>query len=1011
MSDLATIGVKADTSDLSKLQTELGKTAAAGGKVDKSLDGAEKSMKKMDKAAKDASKSMGQNSRKIGMASVQVEQFVGSVQGGQDALRAFSFQATDLGIVLGAPLVGVIVGLSAAIIGPLYTALTGSSDLVEDFTVDIDELTSSIGKLSELSAAQSAVAIIDITKNLNDLSKEAGESGDKITELSKKIDSGFASTSGRRQVKLTREELKELNEELLREKANLDKINQTSEASRSALVQLTSGIDISKKALDGHATSLESVSKSLEAQIIAMRDGAEASLEYNVAQTLGLKAGEEIPPNIQAQIDMITLLTKKKKEASEADKLIAEMRKEELINERELDALINKVDDFGGAWTRTGNAMIDAFGDTVDILADYEKRMSRIADLQDDLNEERKGYADGTEDAIKIDSELAELNEESLKAQVGGYAQLAGAVGDYFDEKTAASRAALALEQTLTAIELVLTAKKTAAKVAEGAAAMFAALGPFGFAAVAGMVAVMASFGFSGGGGGSSGSTGTVLGGGESQSTANSGERLEEIMVAQLGELRGIRGELSGVQQQSQGLLSDLFKVDFGFREIKDRTENLLENSFDAMNDVFFKDGKAPFQGALEGIFNSVEATIGESVSSLGLSVKGGLSDFVFSVGNISFDELDADAAQERLDNIISHQSDLLTEQMIPSIMQFQKAGEGAFETLVRVSQEQAVFNDALDIMGMSLSNVGAIMQIEVAQAVIELTGGLESFSDLIGEFFDEFLSEEEQFSHITKSLTEAFGSLGLSMFDSRDSFKDYITGLDLTDEAQQRLYAGLLELVPALDEYYDTIEDRQQEALDAELELIEEAKNARLTALYTEQSMLQSVVSKFLPSAQSTAITAEAALAAARSGDFTLANQLTPTAVSSSNYGSSTEFALAQARQAAVLAEIGQLAELELTDTEYEISLLETQNDILEEINANIINQALIGGESNQATQTASVAQSSEQMAATQEEVKYMTESMTRNISEMRNDINQIKNNGLSVFTLGDDVVATTSV
>ena len=1034
MADLTTIGFKAETSGLTKAQQELTKTAAAGQKVDKSLEGAERQLKSTSKAAKQASSATGGLSRKMGMAGVQVEQFVGQVQGGGNALRALSYQATDLGLVLGAPLAGVVVGLGAALVSALVPALGATSN-------EIDELIDSIKELREESALtkeQAAVLNLAEKERIKTASMTIASNEQERASLEKKIkaydaavaqldkDIAKGKEAGRtnsdlimlrgreiHQIEVEVGKRSELVESLDKTVAKqqvaakvIEKSSAQMELNNSLIGKSKSEIDKKNEADQKLIEITQRVSSSLEAQVIALRDGAEASLEYNVAQTLGLKAGEEIPANIQTQIDMITLLTKKKKEASEADKLIAEMRKEELINERELDALISKVDDFGGAWTRTGNAMVDAFGETVDVLADYEKRMSSIADLQDDLNEKRKDYADGTEGAIKIDSALAELNEESLKAQVGGYAQLAGAVGDYFDEKTAASRAALALEQTLTAIELVLTAKKTAAKVSEGAAAMFAALGPFGFAAVAGMVAVMASFGFSGGSGGSSGSAGTVFGSDDpSESAIKSNERLEDIQLDQLAELRGIKDALGVVSTETSALAALAIRVDapgLNLYQLGRETDDRIK-----------EDWRNPeiLQGLLE-ITSSIKDASTAALDSLGFDMSSAIEDYqVESSGTLKFEGKTGEEIEEMLSQAISTFSDTMIEELAPEITKFQQIGEGMLETLVRVAQEQAVFNDSLELMGMSLSEVSSIIQIEVAQSIIELTGGLENFSDLIGEFFSEFLTEEEQFAHTTKSLTEAFSTLGLSMFESRDGFKDYITGLDLTDDAQQRLYAGLLELVPALDEYYDTIEDRQQEALDAELELIEEAKNARLTALYTEQSMLQSVVSKFLPSAQSTAITAEAALAAARSGDFTLANSLTPTAVSSSNYGSSTEFALAQARQAAVLAEIGQLAELELTDTEYEISLLETQNDILEEINANIINQALIGGESNQATQTASVAQSSEQMAATQEEVKYMTESMTRNISEMRNDINQIKNDGLSVYTRGSDVVATTSV
>ena len=70
-------------------------------------------------------------SRGAGQAGIQIQQFVGQVQGGQDAMLALSAQAADLGIVLGAPIVGAVVGIAAALGGSLIPSLSGSSDALE----------------------------------------------------------------------------------------------------------------------------------------------------------------------------------------------------------------------------------------------------------------------------------------------------------------------------------------------------------------------------------------------------------------------------------------------------------------------------------------------------------------------------------------------------------------------------------------------------------------------------------------------------------------------------------------------------------------------------------------------------------------------------------------------------------------------------------------------------------------------------------------------------------------
>ena len=78
------------------------------------IDKVGSSAKKTAQTAKGISGSLGDAGRSAGQAGIQFQQFVGQVQGGVNPLVAFSQQAADLGIVLGAPLLGAITGIAAA---------------------------------------------------------------------------------------------------------------------------------------------------------------------------------------------------------------------------------------------------------------------------------------------------------------------------------------------------------------------------------------------------------------------------------------------------------------------------------------------------------------------------------------------------------------------------------------------------------------------------------------------------------------------------------------------------------------------------------------------------------------------------------------------------------------------------------------------------------------------------------------------------------------------------------
>lgn len=211
---------------------------------------------------------------------------------------------------------------------------------------------------------------------------------------------------------------------------------------------------------------------------------------------------------------------------------------------------------------QAGAGMADAFGPVGAVLADLTRQVAGYARAQEEA-------AVRTAEAIrKAGSDQAEVDritersaQDRTRAQIDHYGDVAGAAKNLFAEQTAAYKILEAAEAAFRAYQFAMsikalvmkgaetaatvtgaavetaavvgaegvktgatlagTAARIPAKVAEGAASMFAALGPLGFVAVGAMVAVLAALGFSGGGGASrpapalpqtNRGTGTVLG-------------------------------------------------------------------------------------------------------------------------------------------------------------------------------------------------------------------------------------------------------------------------------------------------------------------------------------------------------------------------------------------------------------------------------------------------------------------------------------------------------------------
>ncbi len=204
-------------------------------KFEQKILAAESSVDKLGVTTGKATNKVGGMGRGAGQAGIQMQQFIGQIQGGQSAMLALSQQSADLGFVLGAPLIGAVVGISASIAGMLMVALRDGAEQVKDFTFDIDEMAKSLDKINSLTTNQLKAGLIATNKQLTQIEKQSKETGDKIFVLSEKLNEGAKtvvtySKTGEAIIssqKLTAKETKKLNEELIQEKANLDALNKT----------------------------------------------------------------------------------------------------------------------------------------------------------------------------------------------------------------------------------------------------------------------------------------------------------------------------------------------------------------------------------------------------------------------------------------------------------------------------------------------------------------------------------------------------------------------------------------------------------------------------------------------------------------------------------------------------------------------------------------------------------------------------------------------------------------
>lgn len=250
----------------------------------------------------------------------------------------------------------------------------------------------------------------------------------------------------------------------------------------------------------------------------------------------------------------------------------------------------------------------------------------------------------------------------------------------------------------------------------------------------------------------------------------------------------------------------------WAYNDIKTKKSSFWGLSSKTKYSTDFKAVNSDIENEVGRIFMNIGDSAMSAVELLGLDVANSLNTFMIDLPRLSFKDLSGDEIQKELEAVFSQQSDLIAQWLAPSMKEYQQIGEGLYDTLIRVSQEQAVFNAALEQSGLALSRFGDVSaeaQIAISQSIIELSGGIESFKESTNTYFSEFFSEQEQFDFLASQLATQFENLGQRVPANEAQFKALVESLNLTTDSGQRTYAALMRLVPAAAEYYDQLEQQ----------------------------------------------------------------------------------------------------------------------------------------------------------------------------------------------------------
>lgn len=98
-----------------------------------------------------------------------------------------------------------------------------------------------------------------------------------------------------------------------------------------------------------------------------------------------------------------------------------------------------------------------------------------------------------------------------------------------------------------------------------------------------------------------------------------------------------------------------------------------------------------------------------------------------------------------------------------------------------------------------------------LSYSMIKGASSVEALQSGFNDFFDNFLSEDEQLTYNTQQLIEKFNALNLALPTSKEGFRELLNGIDLTTDSGQELYGRLI----ILSQSFADITDKTSESIE----------------------------------------------------------------------------------------------------------------------------------------------------------------------------------------------------
>lgn len=304
---------------------------------------------------------------------------------------------------------------------------------------------------------------------------------------------------------------------------------------------------------------------------------------------------------------------------------------------------------------------------------------------------------------------------------------------------------------------------------------------------------------------------------------------------------------ITGRPQALGDILSNGFDASY-FSDVKIKKSGLFGGS--TKYRTYYADADAELEQQITAVFRGVASSLisaGESLGGVESDIVKELNSFVVDIGKINLSGSTSEM-QETLTNAFSAISDQIAKKVVPGLEEFQKVGEGYYETLIRVASNLESVNSWMDMLGANLITLG-VSGVRASESVIALFGGIDEFSSATSDYYDKFYTDEEKNAKRMEQLTKVFGSMGISVPKTTKEYRDLVNSLDLTSSVGAEMYYTMIKVSDAFyevktagEEAASTLKDKVYEAFTSSVDSSKQALEKQQQEYQSSVSNLQSI-------------------------------------------------------------------------------------------------------------------------------------------------------------------------